>query len=91
MGGTPVLEPKAWYDLTNCGYEAPANPFVKEVLKQNIKGEQCAIETYNNLLTLVKDKDPVTYNLILSILSDEIEHEEDLQSLLEDLDILIKD
>ncbi len=91
LGGTPVLEPKAWYDLTNCGYEAPANPFVKEVLKQNIKGEQCAIETYNNLLTLVKDKDPVTYNLILSILSDEIEHEEDLQSLLEDLDILIKD
>ncbi|MDO8841836.1 ferritin-like domain-containing protein, partial [Methanocalculus sp.] len=91
LGGKPILEPKIWYDLTNCGYEAPVNPFVKEVLKQNIQGEQCAIEAYNKLLTIVKDKDPITYTLVLSILTDEIEHEEDLQSLLEDLDLILKD
>ncbi|MCP1662815.1 MAG: ferritin [Methanocalculus sp. MSAO_Arc1] len=91
LGGIPVLKPEDWYTLTNCGYEAPDNPFVKEVLKQNIKGEQCAIETYNNLLAIVRDKDPITYNMVLTILADEIEHEEDLQSLLEDLDAILKD
>ncbi|PWR72728.1 ferritin-like domain-containing protein [Methanospirillum lacunae] len=90
IGGIPVLEPKEWYNLTNCGYEVPSDPFVREILKQNIKGERCAIETYNNLLSVVKDKDPITYNMILTIISQEVEHEEDLQGLLEDLEVILK-
>jgi bacterioferritin len=89
LGGTPVLEPKEWYNLTNCGYDVPSDPFVKKILEQNIKGERCAIETYNKLMSLVKDKDPITYNLILTIISQEVEHEEDLQGLLEDLEMII--
>lgn len=88
LGGEPILDPKDWFELTNCGYDAPDNGFVIEILKQNIKGEQCAIGVYKKLLDLTKDKDSVTYNMVLSILSDEIEHEEDLQSLLEDLELL---
>jgi bacterioferritin len=38
---------------------------------------------------VVKDADPVTYNLVLTILSQEVEHEEDLQALDEDLDSLM--
>jgi len=37
---------------------------------------------------LTKDADPVTYEMALSILTDEIEHEEDLQSLLEDIGLM---
>ena len=85
LGGTPVTEPKEWYKLTNCGYDAPEDPFVKAVLDQNIKGEQCAIMTYKNLLNYTLNKDPVTYNIVLQILQDEVEHEEDLQPDLEDL------
>jgi len=85
LGGTPILKPEDWYKLSNCGYETPEDPHVKAVLKQNIKGEQCAIDVYNKLLKTVKDKDPVTYNLILKILEDEVEHEEDLQAILEDM------
>ena len=88
LGGTPVLSPKQWFELTNCGYDAPDDPFVKKVLEQNIKGEQCAIDTYNEILKITKDIDPITYNIALQILTDEVEHEEDLQSLLEDLDNL---
>ena len=33
--------------------------------------------------------DPVTYNMVVSILSDEVEHEEDLQSLAEDIELMI--
>ncbi|SMP04304.1 bacterioferritin [Desulfurobacterium pacificum] len=86
LGGTPVLTPKKWFELTNCGYDAPENPFVKELLIQNIKGEQCAIDTYNKIMNFCKDIDPVTYNLTLQIMTDEMEHEEDLQGLLEDLE-----
>jgi len=89
LGGTPLLTPQDWYENTNCGYEAPTDPFVKAILAQNIKGEQCAIDTYQKLLGIVKDKDPVTYDIVLQILQDEIEHEEDLQAWDEDLDSLM--
>ena len=55
------------------------------MLEQNIKGEQCAIGVYNRLLDITRDKDPVTYNMVLTILQQEVEHEEDLQALLEDI------
>jgi bacterioferritin len=89
LGGTPISEPREWYEHTNCPYEAPADPHVKTLLEQNIRGEQCAIDVYRKLVDLTRDKDPVTYNMVLTILSDEVEHEEDLQSLLEDYEILV--
>jgi len=89
LGGTPLISPDKWLDYTHCGYDAPTNPFVKEILTQNIKGEQCAIDVYQKLLKIVKDVDPVTYNIVLTILQNEVEHEEDLQSLDEDLESLM--
>jgi len=89
LGGMPVTEPAQWYKLTNCGYEAPNDPYVKKLLEQNIAGERCAIETYNKLLQLTLGKDPVTYNIIVQILQDEVEHEEDLQALMEDLEVIL--
>jgi len=90
LGGTPLVSPKEWFEYTNCGYEAPKDPFVLKILEQNIKGEQCAITVYNNLIQEVGLKDPVTYNMAIQILQDEVEHEEDLQSLLEDLGVILK-
>lgn len=89
LGGTPLISPDKWLDNSHCGYDAPTNPFVKEILTQNIKGEQCAIDVYQKLLKIVRDVDPVTYNIVLTILQDEVEHEEDLQSLDEDLESLM--
>jgi bacterioferritin len=90
LGGTPITKPQDWYKFTNCGYEAPDDPFIVKVLEQNIKGEQCAIKTYNALMKKTKEKDPVTYNILLTILTQEVEHEEDLQALLEDVEIIMK-
>ncbi len=89
LGGTPLLKPEDWYKMTNCGYDPPEDPYIRSILEQNIKGEQCAIDVYKKLLETTKDKDPVTYNLVLQILQDEVEHEEDLQSLLEDFQSMI--
>jgi len=89
LGGTPLTTPKNWFEMTNCGYDEPSDSFVKKILNQNIKGEQCAISVYHALIEEVGMKDPVTYNMAVQILQDEVEHEEDLQALLEDLDMML--
>ncbi len=86
LGGTPILHPSEWLTHSNCGYDAPTNPDVRAILDQAIKGEQCAITTYSSLLDIVREKDIVTYDLISQILADEVEHEEDLQSLFDDIE-----
>lgn len=90
LGGTPVLSPADWMKLTNCKYDAPVDPFVQIVLEQNIKGEQCAIGVYEKLMKITKDADPVTYDIALQIITQEVEHEQDLQDLLEDLKLMFK-
>ena len=89
LGGDPVLNPMQWFELSPCAYEAPEDPYVMVLLQQNIEGEQCAISAYKNLMDVTKDKDMVTYNLALTILEQEVEHEEDLQSLQEDLELMV--
>ncbi|MBN1178568.1 MAG: ferritin [Anaerolineae bacterium] len=88
LGGTPLLEPKNWYEMTNCGYEVPDDPYVEVLIDQNIKGEQCAIDVYQELANLTREADPVTYEIVLQILTDEVEHEEDLQALAEDIQLM---
>ncbi|MDD5069476.1 MAG: ferritin-like domain-containing protein [Candidatus Omnitrophica bacterium] len=88
LGGTPLLEPQAWIKETNCGYDSPKDPDVRVLLKQNIAGEQCAITQYKKIMDYTKDKDPVTYDMALRIMTDEIEHEEDLEAIEEDIKIM---
>jgi bacterioferritin len=90
LGGAPVLAPEGWTKLSPCKYDAPEDPYVAVLLDQNIAGEQCAITTYKSLMDATKDKDMVTYNLALTILQQEVEHEEDLQSLREDLELMVQ-
>ena len=88
LGGTPVTEPLKWLEQSPCKYDAPDDPYVAVLLDQNIAGEQCAISAYKRLMDTTKDRDMVTYNLALTILQQEVEHEEDLQSLKEDLELM---
>ncbi len=90
LGETPPINPQEWYKITGCGYLDPKDPHVKILLQQNIKGEQCAIRGYNELIKMVKDKDFVTYKLASEILADEVEHEDDLKNLLEDIILINK-
>lgn len=85
LGGTPLLNPQEWFKHTNCGYEEPSEFDVVAILEDAIKGEQCAISTYSSIADIVKDKDIITYNMVSQILTDEVEHEEDLQALHDDI------
>jgi len=85
LGGTPLLNPKEWFTHTNCGYEEPKDFDVVAILEDAIKGEQCAIKTYSSIVDLTRDKDIVTYDIVSQILTDEVEHEEDLRALKDDI------
>ncbi len=82
LGGKPIADPKQFYEKTNCGYAVPSEN-AKKVLKDGIKGEGCAIKVYSKIANLTKDKDPLTYQLVLHIMEEEEGHEQELENLLE--------
>lgn len=86
LGGTPLLTPQDLIAKAGCPYEIPSDPKTKTLVIQNINGERCAIATYKEILDFVEGKDPITYDLALSILKDEVEHEEDLEAILDDME-----
>ncbi|OHE06842.1 MAG: ferritin, partial [Sulfurimonas sp. RIFCSPLOWO2_12_FULL_36_74] len=91
LGGVPLLNPKEWFSHTNCGYEEPKEFDVVKILQDSIKGEQCAISIYSQLVDMTRDKDIVTYDIVSQILADEVGHEEDLQTLHDDITEFIAD
>ena len=91
IGGTPVLDPAQWFKLSGCDYEVPSDPYVEMILNQNLKGERCAIQTYQNIAEFTHGKDHATYQMAIGILNDELEHEEDLESWLRDIEIMKKE
>lgn len=85
LGGKPLIDPKEFFAKTNCGYEVPTEDIPK-VLKDAINGEGCAIKVYNKIAKMTKDKDTVTYNLMIHIMEEEIDHEERFENILEALE-----
>ncbi len=90
LGGTPVTTPNDWSKTANCAYLDPTDPYITAIIEQGIEGEQCAIDVYSRLMKLTEGKDPITYQIALSILQDEVDHEEDFQALMEDLEEMKK-
>ncbi len=85
LGGTPVLNPADWFKLSSCDYEVPNDPYIETILQQNLKGERCAIQRYKDIADFTQGKDHITFQIATSILSDELEHEEDIESWLADI------
>jgi len=91
LGGVPILNPGEWAKASNCAYDAPADHGVMAVLRQNIKAEQCAIGVYQRLLGKAKDAgDHITFDMARKIMEDEVGHEDELQELLEDIELMKK-
>ncbi len=89
LGGTPLLHPDEFSKKTNCGYDSPKDPHAKKILEQNIKGEQCAIDTYSKLLVKLKGtNDFISMNMVRKIMEDEVKHEQDLEDLKDDIDLV---
>lgn len=91
LGGTPVLDPKDWFNHAKCAYEAPNDPYIEEILKQNLNGERCAISRYQSIADMTNGKDYSTYQMAVTILNEEIEHEEDIEAWIKDIERLKED
>ena len=85
LGGTPILNPSRWAELARCSYEEPTDPYIEEILKQNLTGERCAIQRYEELADFTIGKDYATYQMAITILNEELEHEHDIEDYLNDL------
>jgi bacterioferritin len=84
LGSKPVADVSKLVEASNDGYPTPpVNEKDFEAIVQTvIKAEHGAIEAYNKLAQKTHGKDPITYNLIVHILSEEVEHEDEFESLL---------
>jgi bacterioferritin len=81
LGGKPLASPKAWFEETNCGYSEPPED-QERVIQMVIEAEQCAIEVYERLAKKTLQDDPITHQLMLHILEEELEHEDTFENLL---------
>ena len=91
LGGTPLLNPDQWKDYAKCKYEEPNDPYIEVILEQNLRGERCAIQRYQDIANFTDGKDHSTYQMAISILNDELEHEHDIEDWLTDIERLKDD
>lgn len=91
LGGTPLLSPNQWSSFASCEYEAPTDPYIEAILEQNIRGERCAIGRYQSIAEFTQGKDLATYQMATFILNQEIEHEQDLEEFVRDIERLKED
>lgn len=86
LEGTPLLNPKDWFDYADCAYETPEEDFeVTRLLSQNIASERCAITRYQYIASITDGKDFTTCDIAKHILAEEEDHEQDLQDYLDDI------
>lgn len=91
LGGTPLLNPAEWTTFARCAYAEPTDPYIEEILKQNLEGERCAIQRYEEIADFTNGKDHATYQMAVTILNDELEHEHDIEDFLVDIERLKED
>jgi bacterioferritin len=91
LGGTPLLNPSDWPKFARCDYDAPEDPYVEVILNQNLKGERCAIQRYQEIADFTGGKDHTTHQMAVNILNEEIEHEQDIEDWLNDLERMKED
>ncbi len=91
LGGIPVLNPKDWFTHAKCKYDEPNDPYVEVILQQNLDGERCAIQRYKEIADYTNGKDHVTHQIATQIMSDEMEHEQDIEDFITDITRLKED
>jgi len=91
LSGTPVLNPSDWSKLSRCVYDAPEDPYVEVILNQNLKGERCAIQRYKEIADYTAGKDHTTHQMATTILNEELEHEQDIEDWLTDIERMKED
>lgn len=85
LGGTPVVHPREWFERAGCAYLAPEDPYIEVILDQNLEGERCAIKRYKEISDLTQGKDHFTHQMAITIMGEELEHEQEIEDWLTDI------
>jgi bacterioferritin len=84
LGGKPLADVSKLIEASNAGYPTPpaSEMDFEAVVNTVIKAERDAIEVYDRLAQKTHGADPITYNLVIHILTEEVEHEDEFEMLL---------
>jgi bacterioferritin len=82
LGGKPDFAPDSLLKRSHAGYDESLD--LKAMMRADLVAERVAIESYSQMIALMRTKDPATRRLLEDILSDEQEHAEELKSWLAD-------
>lgn len=85
LGGAPLLAPSEWLKEARCGYEVPRDVSTMALLRQNLDSERCAIATYQQICEFCFGKDFETFDISQKIMHDELDHEQDWEDFIKDL------
>ena len=80
LGGKPDFAPDSLLSRSHAAYDESAD--LKDMMRANLVAERVAIESYSQMIGLMRNKDPATRRLLEDILADEQAHAEDLKSWL---------
>ncbi|MEA1963904.1 MAG: DNA protection during starvation protein [Candidatus Aerophobetes bacterium] len=77
LGGNLPRDMKEFHDISGCppAYLPDSPRDTNAILKVLVEAERCAVRQYTHVCNLTAGKDHRTYDLSLSILQEEIEHE----------------
>ncbi len=77
LGGSLPGDMKVFHDMSACPpADLPKDPTdVEAMLKVLVDAERCAVRGYTQLCNMTAGKDHRTYDLVLAILNEEVEHE----------------
>lgn len=85
LGGTPIINPADWTKHARCKYDEPSDPYIEVILEQNLRGERCAIQRYQEIADFTNGKDHSTHQMAVQILNEELEHENDIEDWITDI------
>ncbi|MEW6567637.1 MAG: ferritin-like domain-containing protein [Chloroflexota bacterium] len=84
LGGKPLADVAKLIEASNDGYPMPPGDEkdFEAMVKTVIQAERAAIEVYDRLAAKTEGKDAITHCLIVHILGEEVEHEDEFESLI---------
>ena len=84
LGGELATDWDQMNQIANCPYptDLPNKNDLEGMAKLILQDERCAIAVYDKLMKLTKEIDFKTYNLVMHIIEEEIEHENKMMQFL---------
>ena len=85
LGGRPVAHPTQLLKSCGCGFKEPPakRTDLRQVIRDVLEAEACAIESYSTLADKYRGTDLVTHELFEDLLKDEVSDEEQWEGFLD--------